>query len=253
MRDRTRNQDDRDRVTTDLMVRTRSRSLPKLAESAHPDDPAECPRCRELAELRRDLHDEIGSALVGLKLQLELAQLSLHDGTDDLAELLTRAMTDVTGLVWQVRRLCSAHPGPARNGTDLHSALKGMVGRMNTRLSGRLHIELHLANDLGQLPADITSAAFMIVREALVNVIKHSGGNWCRLSVESAGNRLLLQVVDNGRGWSQPTDQSGHGLSNMRSRARELDGECLTGPGVPSGFVVAAWLPIHRSHDRASR
>ena len=162
-------------------------------------------------------------------------------------------MTDVTGLVEQVRRLSSARSGPARNHTDLDGALKGMVGRMNTRLGGRLRIEPHVAHDLGQLPPEVASAAFMIVREALVNVIKHSGGNWCRLSVELADNRLLLQVVDNGRGWAKTTDQAGCGLSNMRSRARELGGECLTGPGVPSGFVVAAWLPIPGTHDGAPR
>ena len=251
MGNRTRNGGDRGRVGTDLLVRNDPGRPRKPAEPTHQS--ASCPHCRELAELRRDLHDEVGSALVGLKLQLELAQLSLDDRTDDLAGVLARAMTDVTGLVEQVRRLCSARPGPARNHTDLAGALKGMVGRMNARLSGRLRIEPHIAHDLGQLPAEVASAAFMIVREALVNVIKHSGGDRCRLSVELTGNRLMLQVVDNGRGWSKTTEQTGCGLSNMRSRARELGGDCLTGPGVPSGFVVAAWLPAHAGHDGAPR
>jgi signal transduction histidine kinase len=251
MGDRRRADGDRGRVGTDLLVRNGSRRPPKPAEPTHQS--ASCPHCRELAELRRDLHDEVGSALVGLKLQLELAQLSLDDRTDDLAEVVARAMTDVTGLVEQVRRLCSAHPAPARNHIDLDGALKGMVGRMNARLSGRLRIEPHVAHDLGQLPAEVASAAFMIAREALVNVIKHSGGDWCRLSVELIGTRLMLQVVDNGRGWSKTTDQAGCGLSSMRSRARELGGECLTGPGVPSGFVVAAWLPAPGIDDGAPR
>jgi signal transduction histidine kinase len=236
--------------TAGLPVRSRFRSLVDQQAGAVEEESSSCARCQELTRIRRDLHDEIGSALVCIRMQLELAQLQLAERSEQMCELLSRTMTDVSAVVEQIRCLCSAPQRAGDSRRDLGTSLERLVDRMNATLSGRLRVELHTAERLGDLPPEVVLAATMIVREALTNVMKHSQGDWCRISVEAHPGRLLLQVVDNGRGWPNEGGGTGCGLRNMRSRARELDGDCLTGPGVPTGFVVAAWLPI-RSDDGA--
>jgi signal transduction histidine kinase len=237
MRDRTRYVAD-SRSSTDVL------DAPTAPGRDADDGTPFCAHCQELAQLRRDLHDEIGSALVGIRMQLEAAQYGLAELSDELCRMLNRTMADVSAVVEQVRCLCSVRSDTAIRQTDLGAGLRSIVDRMNSVLHGRLRVELDAEAALDELPPPVASAALMIAREALTNVLKHSEGDWCRISVERTRDRLLLQVVDNGRGWSKVVAGSGCGLGNMRARARELNGECLTGPGAPSGFVVAAWLPM---------
>src|SRR4051812_4313818 len=92
----------------DLPVRSRFRSLVDQEADAVDEESGSCARCQELTRLRRDLHDEIGSALVGIRMQLELAQLQLAERSEQMCELLSRTMTDVSAVVEQIRCLCSA-------------------------------------------------------------------------------------------------------------------------------------------------
>ena len=251
MRDHRRNLARRSHIST-LPVRNGFRRAVDSGEPSCAESAGGCSTClhfQELIELRRDLHDEIGAALVGIKLQLELAQLKLPEHSREAADALSHVMADVSTVVEQVRRLCSAHRLPAADTMDLGSALENMVSRLNGLLGHRLRVELRTSSDLAQLPAAVASAAFMIGQEALTNVVKHSGASWCRVSVEIRRDQLLVQVVDDGCGCVDPTSQPGRGLHNMRSRAREQGGDCLTGPAVPTGFAMVAWLPLHRIAD----
>jgi len=211
---------------------------------------ARCPHLAELIELRRDLHDQIGSSLVSIGLQLELARRSLPEQWGESSEALDRALADVSVAVEQVRSLCSAgRPSPAAT-SDLGAALRDLVTRLGGLLDGRIRIELRTTSGLGQLPPELASAALLIAQEALTNVVKHSGASWCRLYAGIRGDNLLLRVVDDGSGWPNPVPGTGSGLGNMRSRAREQGGDCMAGPAA-TGFAVSAWLPLRRADDPA--
>ena len=92
--------------------------------------------------------------------------------------------------------------------------------------------------------ADLT--AFRVVQEALTNVLKHAGPAHARVSLcyEEAG--LTIEVADDGRGPTSPTDQ-GHGLVGMRERVALFGGRIETAARQGGGFVVRAQIPIEET------
>jgi signal transduction histidine kinase len=86
-------------------------------------------------------------------------------------------------------------------------------------------------------------AAYRIVAEALANVGRHAGAGRCTVSLVREGDRLVVDVLDDGSGIS-PDVVAGVGLVSLRERARELGGRCLVTPGPTGGTRVRAELPL---------
>lgn len=196
-----------------------------------------------LNRLRRDLHDQVGSSLAGMALQLEVAAHCTTDDQESSHELLNRLSQEVSELVGQVRGLVS----PCRQcsvGSDLGVALTTMTNRMNKALSGRLHVELDLVFGPYKVPEQIGSATFWIIREALANVIKHSDASECTVSVELSRGQLCAHVRDSGNGRPNTKPTSGLGLKNMYERAKEHGGTFVAESGSKQGFAVTVVFPV---------
>ena len=96
------------------------------------------------------------------------------------------------------------------------------------------------ADDI-DLPASTARAVYRIVQEALTNAVKHTPTGAIRVLVERMGPDVRLEVVND---CDRPPDPvPGHGLINMRERARLEGGELDAGP-VDGGFRVRATLPV---------
>jgi signal transduction histidine kinase len=114
--------------------------------------------------------------------------------------------------------------------------LEHLVQRI--RSTGR-QVELR-ADDI-DLPASTARAVYRIVQEALTNAVKHTPTGGIRVQVERIGPDVRLEVVNE---CDRPPDPvPGHGLVNMRERARLEGGELEAGP-IDGGFRVRATLPV---------
>ena len=223
-------------------------------------------REQERLRLRRDLHDGLGATLAGLRLQVESAQALVRD--TPAAPLLEAAARGVTSAVAEVRGITDGLRPPAIDEIGLGPALELLADRIRTP---QLHVTARVfrhdstpAGTLGPLSPAVEVAAYRIASEALANVARHSGASAAVLSLsvvagdDGHGPRVVLEVVDNGRGLSAagpaPTCGSGLGLAAMRQRAEELGGALevispadLTrgGPAGCGGTLVRAVLPLH--------
>jgi signal transduction histidine kinase len=86
-----------------------------------------------------------------------------------------------------------------------------------------------------ELDADVRRHIFLAFKEALNNVVKHSGAADVILSFEMRGAELAVTIVDNGRGFDTSiADPNGNGLSGMRDRMQSIRGRCevVSQPGV---------------------
>jgi signal transduction histidine kinase len=83
------------------------------------------------------------------------------------------------------------------------------------------------------------------VQEALTNIAKHAGAATVELSVRAAGQAVLIEVTDDGKGFDheRPSD-GGFGVTGMRERAHLAGGELSVLPGSGAGTVVRASLPL---------
>jgi signal transduction histidine kinase len=84
-----------------------------------------------------------------------------------------------------------------------------------------------------------------IVREALVNAAKHSGSRGASVHVDVHDDRVIVEVVDGGRGFDADIARPGHyGLESMRSRAREINATLSVGSKTPGGTTVRVEVPV---------
>jgi signal transduction histidine kinase len=93
-----------------------------------------------------------------------------------------------------------------------------------------------------------------ILREAISNVIKHSGASHCSLSCDIADGDMQIVVRDNGHGIPLELDgrlDRGHGMASMKHRAKQLQGQCLVESGPGFGTVIRLTLPLNRATELA--
>jgi signal transduction histidine kinase len=89
-----------------------------------------------------------------------------------------------------------------------------------------------------------------ILREAVSNIIKHSGASRCSITAKVAEGDFQLVIQDNGRGIPMEMDgklDRGHGMASMKHRAKQLHGQCLVESGPGYGTVIRLTLPLERS------
>jgi signal transduction histidine kinase len=88
--------------------------------------------------------------------------------------------------------------------------------------------------------------AYVVVQEALTNVLRHSGATTATVSWTRGEGTLVVSVRDDGRGAAGPdlgTQDEGMGISGMRARVTRLGGTLRAGPRAGGGFEVVAELP----------
>ncbi len=180
----------------------------------------------ERRRIERDLHDGAQQRLVALSMQLGLARLELPAGApaaEPVAaahELAKQALTELRELIRGV------HPKIL---TD-----RGLVAAVQDVAAGApLPVDLHLPVP-GRLPAPVEVTAYFVVVEALANVAKHSGATRAHVAAWVIGDRLLLDVRDDGRGGADPS--RGSGLVGLADRVAAVDGTVglSSPPGGPT-------------------
>ncbi len=201
-------------------------------------------REEERARISHAIHDELGQALTGLK--MDVAWLQRHLGPDQTAlREKTRAMSElIDATVQTVRQIAAALRPGILDDVGLVAAVEWQLQEFEAR-SG---IQCQLTGNVEEsaLDADRSTAAFRIFQEALTNVARHAQATRLEVSLEETATHLTLQVRDNGRGIA-PTEIShpkSIGLLGMRERARQWGGtlEIQGAPG--SGTMLTLRLPL---------
>jgi signal transduction histidine kinase len=116
----------------------------------------------------------------------------------------------------------------------------------SSSVSSQLQFRLDAPEFLPTLPAAVEVAAFRIVTEAIVNVVRHAGASICEVSIR-LNKGLEVEIRDNGHGLREKREANpsgGIGMHSMRERAEELGGYCLMEANPNGGTKIMAWLPI---------
>jgi signal transduction histidine kinase len=198
-------------------------------------------REEERRRLRRDLHDDLGPQLASLKLNLDVARKQVPRDPGAAEALLLELRTQCQATIANIRQLAYDLRPPALDELGLIGAIHE-YGRQIESKDG-LQIKFESSNDIPTLPAAVEVAAYRITLEALANIIKHSQGSCCQISISMIGKNLQLEICDDGMGL--PVEiQPGIGLNSMRERAAELGGTCVIEALPQSGTRVLARLPL---------
>jgi signal transduction histidine kinase len=198
----------------------------------------------ERARLRHDLHDRLGSRLVGVSLKLDAATTEV-DGTA-LAQPLGQLSDEVRATLDEVRRLARGLRPAELDQLGLLAAVQAAAARLTIGdASNSWQPDVSAAVHLPTLTAEVEAAAYQITLEALTNSYRHSGGHntHVRIATDASGTRLVLEVSDDGCGLSDhPTE--GVGLRSMHERASAVGGSLDITSAPEGGALIRAILPV---------
>ena len=202
----------------------------------------------ERNRIARELHDVLAHSVSVMITQADGATYALRS-KPDLAEQALRtigdtgraALSELRGLLEVLR---NPDEGSARTPQPTAASLRELVDRVRGL---RLPAELELVGDFEGLPTAIGLGVYRIVQESLTNVLKH-GGRDVRASVGVAndGERIEIEVVDDGRRAEPTSLPGGNGIIGMRERATVYGGTLDAGPRPEGGWRVHAVLPLPR-------
>ncbi|MCB9521894.1 MAG: sensor histidine kinase [Myxococcales bacterium] len=191
----------------------------------------------ERARISRDLHDDLGQVLTGLRLQLTAARGAV--GTGPAGPLLDAAIAAVDDGVEQVRTLAHNLRPAALDGLGVRAAIHGHA----TQWAAQAGLTLSLALDPGpEPPGPVGAVLFRVAQEALTNVARHARASAVTLCLREADDGWLLTVDDDGVGL--PTDRAGGlGLVGAEERVTQAGGYLDLGTSPAGGARLLAWLP----------
>lgn len=195
-------------------------------------------REEERLRLRRDLHDGVGAALAGVRLQLESARELVDEPVT--GRLLDAATHGVLEAVRDVRHATDDLRPAALDELGLAGSLTALADRATT---GRTLVEVTV-EPLPELVPAVEVACYRIATEAVANAVRHAGAGHVHARVAVVGRLLRLEVTDDGRGLPDRPRPEGLGLSSMRRRADEIGGRLVVEASAPTGTRVLAELPV---------
>lgn len=197
----------------------------------------------ERRAIARELHDEIGQLLTGLKLQLESAQRDAAE--PGVCAQIAEARTTAANLLEHVRSLTQQFRPRVLDDLGLQPALEWHAKQF-TRQTG---IDIALDVDLPQqrLPGELETVAFRIVQEAMTNAARHSQAKQIAVSVMTAEKQLHVEISDRGAGFDLTTvlaRTDSLGLAGLRERVNLAGGrlEIYSRPG--EGTRIQAEFPL---------
>lgn len=191
---------------------------------------------RERSRIAQDLHDELGSSLTRISLLSGLVradrdnpgQVELH--ASKLSQSADQTVRALEEIVWAIRP-----------GSDTLQSLVEYITHFAGELfeGGQTRCRLNVPDELPSLPLppDVRHNIFLIVKEALTNVLKHAGAGEVNMQIKVTPKNLEIIIADDGKGFDPGAAASGqhNGLDNMRRRAAAVGGKLTLASSPATG------------------
>jgi signal transduction histidine kinase len=199
----------------------------------------------ERLRIARELHDVVSHSISVINVQAGVAAHVIERRPDQARESLEvirqtsrevlRELRGILGVLRDEEDAAGRRPAPGL------AQLDELVE--SSRRAG-LATAVSVRGEARGLPPDVDLAAYRIVQESLTNVLRHAGPARAEVRLAYEPGRLVVEVVDDGRGAAQADPAGGgHGLAGMRERVAAAGGSIEIGPRVSRGFRVRAVLP----------
>jgi ligand-binding sensor domain-containing protein len=213
-------------------------------------------RLVELARVRTriatDLHDEIGSNLSLMAIVSDVANKQTGPRDSQMSEWLSliagtsrETMDAMSDIVWVI------NPDKDRL-LDLTLRMRRLADDIFTARNIAFHLSAPGDEADIKLAADTRHEVFMIFKEGINNIVRHSECTRADVEFKVEQGRLVLKLSDNGKGFEPAGAGGGNGLSSMRRRAKNLGGELvlISSSGIGTTVILQAPLDGHAKSRR---
>lgn len=201
---------------------------------------------QERARIAHDLHDELGADIAEISMLATRAQDDVAGGVGGqqcLSQMVDKSRQMVAKLEEIVWAMSPEHDSLG----DLVSYFSFFADRFLSLANIKLTVDTSEAAANLAVDARVRHQLFLGFKEALTNVVKHSGASEVRLVVRVADETLRVEVVDNGGGLRTPDAASGahEGIANMRRRMEKLGGQFEIADAPKQGTTVKFLVPLN--------
>jgi ligand-binding sensor domain-containing protein len=168
-----------------------------------------------------DLHDEVGSSLTRISMYSDLLASDIDATTKgsylgSIRELSREVVSTMSDIVWSIDN----------RSDSLGDLLLRMKDFASQFLAPRnIEVEFHTENlkEKTILSPQLKQNLYLIFKEALHNIVKHSSANKVTILILNNATGLTMEISDNGKGFSGDAENKGNGLRNMRKRASDIN------------------------------
>jgi PAS domain S-box-containing protein len=202
----------------------------------------------ERRRIAREIHDGLGQELAAAKMILD--GILSKDSSPTMRQAAADSSMLVDRAIKQVRTISHLLHPPLLDEVGLVSALRWYLEGLSERSGIEIHLEVD-PPDLGRLKADLETAIFRIIQEALTNMFRHSGARNGRVSLTEREGNVMVTVRDDGKGIEEQIvqfrpDSVGVGIGGMKQRVTELGGRLRLANANP-GTIVEVVIPSRQS------
>jgi signal transduction histidine kinase len=200
----------------------------------------------------RELHDETLQSLSALRIGLSTAARS--ERPDALREAFRQAIGQLEEGITNLRALITDLRPAALDELGAQAAVEALAERA-ARHGIAVDVSIDLAHESGRAdarhPAELETAIYRTVQEALTNATKHGGARRAVVEIHEDAAAVHVEVRDDGAGFDPRAETDGFGLMGMRERVEMLEGTLRIDSSPGAGTAVRASFPVLRRADEA--
>ena len=200
-------------------------------------------REQERTRISRELHDDLGQQLTGLKLDLSWLSNRLKEGRTASQERLDSMRYLLDDAIAAVRRISGELRPLILDDLGFGEAVSWHAGELSRR--SEIEIVLDLAAAERVTENAMATALFRIVQESLTNIVRHADATRVEIALVTDGASIVLTIRDNGKGLPAGVLKIGIGLVSMRERATALGGNLVFCNHSAGGTLIEVSVPIH--------
>lgn len=203
----------------------------------------------ERRRLSRELHDEVGQLLTGLKFDLQAARQALGDtnaaAVARVRERTLRALETTDELFARLRRIVRALRPTVLDELGLKEALEAMVSDVQSRSDLVCAVSVEGEHVEARMDPTVETALYRMAQELATNVVRHAQAMTMSVVLTVDSRHWTLTVQDDGVGFdSQSESISGMGIRGIRERAEILGGRVDFSSMPGAGSTVTVWIPL---------
>ena len=205
-------------------------------------------REEERKNLSREIHDELGQAMTGLKMDLAWIRRRLAEGRRDTGELVNDRLTRMGNLLddtlQSVRRIAGTLRPVMLDDLGLAAAIEWQAKDFQQRTGITTLVDITYEDSV--LGKDPSTEVFRIFQELLTNIARHAGATRVDIRLQAQEHALTLEVTDDGCGITSDARRAspGLGILGMEERARRAGGKIDIGSVAGKGTAVRVSIPL---------
>ena len=199
-------------------------------------------REEERTRIARELHDELGQQLTGLKLDLSWLANRLKEGREANPDKVLEMRQALDAAIVAVRRIATELRPLILDDLGFGEAVTWQAAEIQKRSGLKIALDLSAAHWVQH--DGLATALFRIVQESLTNVVRHAQATEVCIGLVTDETNLVLTVSDNGQGLTSDLPSGGIGWVSMRERAMAFGGVFSVRNNCTSGTTVEVALPL---------